>query len=94
MLTCGVGHQRAVTSEHYIVPCSATESRCMLCRLQPISCLSALTCFKMQHCHGIRKSSDLAPLAALSKLGSLDLCGCSNLQGSGMSSLAALTALK
>ena len=66
----------------------------MRCRLQPISCLAALTSFKVQHCHGLKKSSDLGPLASLSKLGSLDLCGCSNLQGAGMSSLATLTALR
>lgn len=63
-------------------------------RLQPLSCLIGLVSFKVQHCHGIRKNVDLIPLSSLSKLESLDLCGCSNLQGGSINSLAILTALK
>lgn len=59
-----------------------------------MSCLTSLTSFKVQHCHGISKAGDLMPLAHLSSLSSLDLCGCTNLHGSGMSSLASLTALR
>ena len=62
------------------------------CRLMPLSSLTALTAIKLQHCSGIRK--DLAGLKLLTSLSSLDLCGCQNLQGSGLSVLAALTCLR
>ena len=60
----------------------------------PLSALGALTAIKLQHCSGIRKPGDLAGLTVLTSLSSLDLCGCQNLQGSGLSVLAALTCLR
>ena len=62
--------------------------------LKPLSALEALTAIKLQHCSGIRKPGDLAGLTVLTSLSSLDLCGCQNLQGSGLSVLAALTCLR
>lgn len=66
----------------------------MLCRLQPLSCLAALTHCKLQHCPGIRSPKDLSALADLTCLTCLDLCGCSNLHGSTISSLATITSLR
>ena len=56
--------------------------------------LTGLRVVKLQHCSGIKKGADLLPLARLSALSVLDLCGCAHLHGSGMSSLSSLTALR
>ena len=63
-------------------------------RLLPVGALAALTALKLQHCRGIQRCADLAPLAALTSLSALSLCGCTELQGQGISSLAPLTALR
>lgn len=63
-------------------------------RLGPLSSLHALTACKLQHCPGIRAPRDLSPLAGLTALSLLDLCGCSNLHGATISSLAPLTSLR
>ena len=56
--------------------------------------LTGLTALKLQHCQGIRRSADLAPLSLLTGLSSLSMSGCSQTEGSGISSLAPLTMLK
>jgi len=63
-------------------------------RLLPVGALAALTALKLQHCRGIQRCADLAPLAALTALSALSLCGCTELRGQGISSLAPLTALR
>jgi len=59
-----------------------------------VGALAALTALKLQHCRGIQRCADLAPLAALTALSALSLCGCTELRGQGISSLAPLTALR
>ena len=66
----------------------------LTCRLRPLSSLVALMTCKLQHCPGIRSPKDLSSLAALTGLSMLDLCGCSNLHGATISSLATLTCLR
>ena len=63
----------------------------MSCRLRPLSSLTSLMSFKLQHCQGIRKA-DL--LSHLIRLECLDMCGCANLQGPSITSLQVLTALR
>ncbi|KAK9822807.1 hypothetical protein WJX81_000986 [Elliptochloris bilobata] len=62
--------------------------------LLPVGALAALTALKLQHCRGLQRCADLAPLASLTALSALSLCGCTELQGRGISSLAPLTALR
>jgi hypothetical protein len=59
-----------------------------------VAALRSLTAFKLQHCKGIREKNALAPLSNLTGLSDLNLSGCLNLQGGGISSLAPLTALR
>lgn len=49
-------------------------------RLLPVSALAALTALKLQHCRGLQRCTDLAPLAGLTALSALSLCGCTELQ--------------
>ena len=65
-----------------------------MCRLQPLGSLTGLTALKLQHCQGIRRGADLAPLSLLTGLSSLSMSGCSQTEGSGISSLAPLTSLR
>ena len=77
-------------------PCAAQTPtiRVLPRRLLPLAALTGLTALKLQHCAGIRRGADLAPLSLLTALSSLNLSGCSQEDGSGISSFATLTGLR
>ena len=53
-----------------------------------MSALAALTALKLQHCRGLQRCTDLAPLAGLTALSALSLCGCTELQVGGLARFA------